>query len=207
MIAVVDYGMGNLRSLANALDSLGADVEVVSGAEGLGRADRIVLPGVGAFGDAMRSLRERGLDEALAHEVVAGGKPVLGICLGMQLMASASAEHGSHRGLGWIDAEVTRLPPGPGLKIPHVGWNSVRFDRSDWLFAGIRESESNFYFVHSFHVRCTNPADVVAVADHGIPLTAAIRRGRLVATQFHPEKSQDNGVRLLRNWLDWDPGC
>lgn len=207
MIAVVDYGMGNLRSLSNALESVGAEVVLASSSDELRRSDRIVLPGVGAFGDAARALRERGLADALAAEVVLGRKPLLGICLGMQLLARTSSEHGTHEGLGWIDADVVRLPLLPGIKVPHVGWNCVRFEPGDWLFRGIRPGESNFYFVHSFHVSCRSPADVVGTSEHGIPFAAAVRSGNVVATQFHPEKSQDNGIRLLSNWLAWEPSC
>jgi len=207
MIAVVDYGMGNLRSLSNALESVGADVILASSAEELRRAERIVLPGVGAFGDAARALRERGLMDALSTEVLLGSKPLLGICLGMQLLARTSSEHGAHEGLGWIDADVVRLPSLPGIKVPHVGWNSVRFEPGDWLFRGIRPGESNFYFVHSFYMSCRSPSDVVGMSEHGISFAAAVRSGNVVATQFHPEKSQDNGVQLLSNWLAWEPPC
>ncbi len=207
MIAVVDYGMGNLRSLSNALESVGAEVNVTSSSEDLRRAERIVLPGVGAFGDAASALRDRGLAGVLADEVQRGRKPLLGICLGMQLLARTSCEHGMHEGLGWIDADVVRLPPHPGIKVPHVGWNAVQFDPGDWLFRGIRAAESNFYFVHSFHMACRNPSDIVGMAGHGIQFAAAVRSGNVVATQFHPEKSQDNGLRLLSNWVAWDPAC
>lgn len=207
MIAVVDYGMGNLRSLSNALESVGADVNVTSRAEDLRLAERIVLPGVGAFGDAALALRNRGLADVLADEVQRGRKPLLGICLGMQLLARTSCEHGMHEGLGWIDADVVRLPSYPGIKVPHVGWNAVQFDPGDWLFRGIRAAESNFYFVHSFHMSCRNHSDIVGMAGHGIQFAAAVRSGNVVATQFHPEKSQDNGLRLLSNWVAWDPAC
>ena len=207
MIAIVDYGMGNLRSLSNALVNAGAEVVITSSPADLRRADRIVLPGVGAFGDAARALRESGLAEPLSAEVLRERKPLLGICLGMQLLARTSTEHGVHEGLGWIDAEVVRLPSVTGIKVPHVGWNSVIFDSSDWLFRGIRSTESNFYFVHSYHMACRSSAAVIGTANNGITFTAAVRVGSVVATQFHPEKSQDNGIRLLSNWLRWDPAC
>ena len=207
MIAIVDYGMGNLRSLSNALVSAGAEVVITSSSADLRRADRIVLPGVGAFGDAARALRESGLTETLSAEVLRERKPLLGICLGMQLLARTSTEHGSHEGLGWIDAEVFRLPSATGIKVPHVGWNSVTFDSGDWLFRGIRSTESNFYFVHRYHMACRNSAEVIGTAKNGVIFTAVVRVGSVVATQFHPEKSQDNGIRLLSNWLRWDPAC
>ena len=207
MIAIVDYGMGNLRSLSNALESLGAEAVLTCSRDDLRRAERIVLPGVGAFGDAACALRERGLEDALSAEVLRERKPLLGICLGMQLLARTSSEHGMHRGLGWIDADVVRLPSMPGIKVPHVGWNSVRFEPGDWLFRGIRPAEANFYFVHSYYMACHDPADVVGTAENGTKFAAAVRSGSVVATQFHPEKSQDNGVRLLSNWLEWEPAC
>ena len=203
MIAIVDYGMGNIRSLRNALDCLGADVSVTSRPEDLARAERIVLPGVGAFGDAMNAIRERGLDESLDGEVRRKGKPFLGICLGMQLLAKSSNEHGRHAGLGWLDAEVERFELPGNFKVPHIGWNDIE-PGSDPLFQGLDRSESNFYFVHSYHMRCARSADVIARADYGGPFTAAVRAGNVVATQFHPEKSQDNGMLILRNFMRWN---
>lgn len=207
MIAIVDYGMGNVRSLRNAFEFLGVEVLLTADPAELASADRIVLPGVGAFGDAMAAIRARGLQGPLTDLALRDGKPVLGICLGMQLYARRSEEHGEHDGLGWLDAEIVRLEVEPPLKVPHVGWNDLRFAADDWLFRGIRAGESNFYFVHSFHMRCKDPSDLVATTDYGGPVTAVVRRGRLVAAQFHPEKSQDNGLTFLRNWLehDFDP--
>jgi glutamine amidotransferase len=205
MIAIVDYGMGNVRSLRNALEYLGEDVCITDDAAELAAADRIVLPGVGAFGDAMLAIRERRLDAVLTHQAMVVKKPMLGICLGMQLFARRSSEHGEHLGLGWIDAEIHRLDVVPPLKVPHVGWNDLQFPAHDWLFDGIRPGEANFYFVHSFHMVCHRPADLLATIDHGGPVTAVVRAGNLVAAQFHPEKSQDNGLKLLGNWVRWAP--
>lgn len=202
-IAIVDYGMGNVRSLSNAFEYLGHGVVVTADPAELDAADRIVLPGVGAFGGAMQAIRERGLYDALTRQALELRKPVLGICLGMQLFARSSAEHGQHQGLGWIDADIRRLTVEPPLKVPHMGWNDVRFPAGDWLFKGIRPTEANFYFVHSFQMHCHNAADVVATTDHGGPVTALVRSGNLVAAQFHPEKSQDNGLTLLQNWARW----
>jgi glutamine amidotransferase len=204
MIAIVDYGMGNVRSLRNAFEYLGASVLLTADPEDLACADRIVLPGVGAFGDAMMAIRARGLVGPLSDLATRAGKPVLGICLGMQLYARRSTEHGDHQGLGWLDADVLRLEVVSPLKVPHVGWNNLQFSSDDWLFRGIREIDSNFYFVHSFHMHCKDPSDVVATTYHGGPVVAVVRRGRLVAAQFHPEKSQDNGLTFLRNWLSHD---
>ena len=205
MIAIVDYGMGNLRSLSNAFEYLGEDVVVTDDAGELDSADRIVIPGVGAFGDAMQAMRAHGVIDALNLQVRERRKPTLGICLSMQLLARSSCEHGQHEGLGWLDAHIERLQVEPPLKVPHVGWNNLDYPQDDWLFKGIRRKEANFYFVHSFHMVCDDPADLLATADYGGPVTAVVRRDNIVAMQFHPEKSQDNGLRLLQNWVDWTP--
>jgi imidazole glycerol-phosphate synthase subunit HisH len=201
MIAIVDYGMGNLRSLSNAFDYLGEEVTITSEPAVLEDARCIVLPGVGAFGDAMRALRAHGVADTLGRLVNEVGKPLLGICLGMQLVARESFEHGHHEGLGWVDARIERLAPAGGLKVPHVGWNSLRFPAGDWLFEGVNPAEANFYFVHSYHMVCTDPTDRLATTDYGGEVTAVVRRGDLTVMQFHPEKSQDNGLRLLGNWV------
>lgn len=205
MIAIVDYGMGNVRSLQNAFEYLGSDVILTSDPEALQLAERIVLPGVGAFGDAMAAIRGRQLEPVLTHLALEVKKPMLGICLGMQLFAKNSVEHGEHRGLGWIDAEIQRLDVQRPLKVPHVGWNDLHFPADDWLFKGIRPGQANFYFVHSFHMVCHQPGDRIATTDYGAPVTAVVRSGNLVAAQFHPEKSQDNGLKMLENWVAWNP--
>ncbi len=204
MIAIVDYGFGNVRSLSNALEYLGQDVVISGSPQVLADAERIVLPGVGAFGDAMSAIHERGLAQPLTTLARRGSKPMLGICLGMQLFARESSEHGHHQGLGWLSARVEPIEVGRPLKVPHVGWNALRFEPDDWLFEGIKPKEANFYFVHSFHMLCDEPATCIATTDYGAPLTAVVRQGHLIATQFHPEKSQDNGLRLLQNWLGHD---
>ena len=203
MIAIVDYGMGNVRSLSNAFEYLGEDVVVTDDSAVMDDADRIVLPGVGSFGDAMQAMRERGVIPILNRQVHEFRKPLLGICLGMQLVAKESVEHGRHEGLGWMDARIERLTPAAPLKVPHVGWNSLDFPEQDWLFEGIRQKEANFYFVHSFHMVCANPQDRLATTDYGSDVTAVVRRDNIVVMQFHPEKSQDNGLRLLQNWVNW----
>ena len=205
MIAIVDYGMGNVRSLQNAFEYLGADVILTADPAELEAAERIVLPGVGAFGDAMLAIRERQLEVVLTRQAIDLKKPVLGICLGMQLFAKTSIEHGVHKGLGWIDADIRRLEVERPLKVPHVGWNDLHFSADDWLFKGIRPGQANFYFVHSFHMVCHNPADMIATTDYGGAVTAVVRSGNLVAAQFHPEKSQDNGLKMLENWVAWKP--
>lgn len=206
-IAIIDYGMGNLRSLLNAFEYVGEDVIITADPEAMAAADRLVLPGVGAFGDAMRAIRKSGLQPVLDRLALEVRKPILGVCLGMQLFAKSSREHGEHEGLGWLDAQVMPLDVLPPAKVPHVGWNAVGFADGDWLFAGLPNGESDYYFVHSFHMICNDPEDRIATTDHGGVVTAAVRRGNLVATQFHPEKSQDNGLQLLQNWLAHDFAC
>jgi len=204
MIAIVDYGMGNVRSLRNAFEYLGEDVVITDDPQAMDDADRIVLPGVGAFGDAMDAMRQRRVIPSLNRQVHELRKPLLGICLGMQLAARESVEHGHHEGLGWIDACIERLNPAAPLKVPHVGWNSLEFTEGDWLFDGIKRKEANFYFVHSFHMVCANPVDRIATTDYGGDVTAVVRQDNILLMQFHPEKSQDNGLRLLQNWVEWN---
>jgi len=191
-----------MSALLNAFEFIGEDAEISSDPDILISADRIVLPGVGAFGDAMKAIRDRDLQPTLDHIALKLKKPVLGICLGMQLFAKSSAEHGAHAGLGWLDADILPLEVQAPAKVPHVGWNAVSFEPDDWLFKGLPSGESDYYFVHSFHMVCRQPNDLIATTDHGGQVTAAVRRDNLVATQFHPEKSQDNGLKLLQNWLD-----
>ena len=201
-IAIIDYGMGNVRSLMNAFEYIGEDAVVTADFDELEAADRLVLPGVGAFGDAMKAIEaHEGLRVVLDRLALEDKKPVLGVCLGMQLFARVSHEHGTHQGLGWLDAEILPLDVAPPAKVPHVGWNAVSFAQDEWLFRGLPSGESDYYFVHSFHMVCHDPQDLIATTDHGGTVTAAVRRGNLTATQFHPEKSQDNGLQLLQNWL------
>jgi glutamine amidotransferase len=205
VIAIVDYGMGNVRSVRNALEFLGEDAVVTADRAVLAAADRLILPGVGAFGDAMRNLASRGLPELLHEQVIEKRKPLLGICLGLELLAKCSSEHGTNLGLGWIDARVVRFPSEPRLRIPHMGWNDVQIDVIHPLFAGIRQRGDSFYFVHSFHMVCPDTRHVIATSEHGVRFAAAVAHDNIVATQFHPEKSQDNGLQLLRNFIRWQP--
>jgi imidazole glycerol-phosphate synthase subunit HisH len=198
--------MGNVRSMHNALDMLGIDAVVTADPDVIATAERLILPGVGAFGDAMGNLRTRGLVEVLSREVLEKRKPFLGVCLGMQLLARSSSEHGTHEGLGWFDADVVRFDlPHNGLKVPHMGWNDVATRKVHPLLHGLREDQFVFYFVHSFHVVCRDSDDVVADCEYGYPFAAAIARDNIFATQFHPEKSQDNGLQILRNFSEWAP--
>lgn len=205
-IAIIDYGMGNVRSLMNAFDYVGEDAIVTRDLHELEAADRLVLPGVGAFGDAMAAIRANDLARPLTRLALEVRKPILGVCLGMQLFARTSREHGEHEGLGWLDAEVVPLDVAAPAKVPHVGWNALHFDATDWLFDAMPE-QADVYFVHSFHMLCHDPADLIATTEHGGTVTAVVRRDNLTAAQFHPEKSQDNGLQLLQNWMAHDFAC
>jgi glutamine amidotransferase len=205
MIGIIDYGAGNIRSLYNAFQWIGCDAFVSDDPEVLRGADRLLLPGVGAFGDAIQAIRERALDEFLEEEVRKGGKPLLGICLGMQLLANRSSEHGFHEGLGYFDADVELLSLPPGMKIPHIGWNDIHSSGDVPFLQGMPAEQLNFYFVHSFHMVCHKADDVMCTCDYGSAFTAGVHRDNIVAVQFHPEKSQDNGIRFLENFLAWNP--
>lgn len=199
MIAVIDYGMGNLHSVSKAVERLGCEAVVTGDAAKIAAADGAILPGVGAFGDAMRNLRESGLDEAVKRFVRAG-KPLLGICLGMQLLFTESEEHGTHAGLGLLPGKVVRFR-GP-FKVPHMGWNRLRFERDNPLAAGLdRADPGSVYFVHSYHVLPAERDDLLAVTDYHGPVTAIVGRDRLYGMQFHPEKSGALGMELLGNFL------
>jgi glutamine amidotransferase len=201
MIAVVDVCSGNLRSVERALAQVGGDVVVTRDPDVVRRADRIVVPGQGAFGVFMRGLGERGLGEAL-REAIAGGRPYLGICLGLQVLFDESEEQGPCAGLGVIAGRVVRLRPAdPRLKVPHIGWNQLAFRRRDPLLAGIADG-AHVYFVHSYHVVPADPSLVTLEAEHGVRLTAAVRQANVFACQFHPEKSQEVGLQILRNFVE-----
>ena len=150
----------------------------------------------------MERLSASGMRSTLDHLVLEKKHPVLGVCVGMQILACKS-EEGTSNGLGWIDADVRRIDINRPLKVPHVGWNDLHFPTDDWLFAGIKSDEASFYFVHSYHMNCFNPNDLLATTDYGISLAAVVRSDNLLAIQFHPEKSQDNGLRILENWVNW----
>lgn len=200
-VAVIDYGMGNLDSVARAFEECGGTPVVTDRKEDIEKATHIVLPGVGAFPDGMRNLKERGLDEALREQVVVGQIPFLGICLGMQMLATKGWEGGETDGLGWIEGEVRRLEPaGEDVRIPHVGWSEVMFAKDSPLFRDIA-SGRDFYFVHSYHFRCRREEDVLARTPYYGGLVSAVARGNILGVQFHPEKSQRIGFQVLRNFL------
>jgi glutamine amidotransferase len=198
-IAILDYGMGNLRSVEKALDRVGSDATIASEAGEARAADGLVLPGVGAFPAAMRRVRDLGLD-ALVAERLEAGTPVLGICLGLQLLFSHSSENEGADGLGLIAGDVGPLQA-PGLKVPHIGWSPVRWERESELTRGL-ESEVPFYFVHSFTPRPSDPGDVLGTAEHGERFACAVARPPLFGVQFHPEKSSTAGLRLLSNFAE-----
>jgi imidazole glycerol-phosphate synthase subunit HisH len=200
-VAIVDYGMCNLDSVRRAFEEVGARPFVTGEPADLESADRIVLPGVGAFPDAMYNLRSLGLDEALTKQVLDGEAPFLGVCLGMQLMSALGEEVEPTEGLGWIDARCVRfVPTADDRRVPHVGWNEVTPAIDSPLFDGIPPG-TDFYFVHSFHVECADTTQVLATTPYCESFVSAVQRGRAFGVQFHPEKSQQWGLRLLRNFL------
>lgn len=198
MIAIIDYGAGNLQSVKKAFDYLGVDTMVTENPEELMRAEGAVLPGVGAFGDAMAALRSRGL-EGPVKEYAASGRPFLGICLGLQLLFEESEEAPGVPGLGLFQGKIVRIPQKEGLKIPHIGWNSLEVKRRDGLFAGLEE-EPYVYFVHSYYLKAEDPSLVSAQTRYGVLIDAAVQRGALHAVQFHPEKSGRTGLAMLKNF-------
>ncbi len=203
MIAIIDYGVGNLFSLSHSVTAVGAEVAVTGDAEILRRADHILLPGVGAFGDAARKLRETGLDRAV-KDAAARGTPVMGICLGMQLLLDVSFEFGEHAGLGLIPGEVRPIAEviPPDYKIPHIGWNALDLRRPHPIFRDVKPGDC-VYFVHSYYgAKCGD--SVLATAEYGAPLTAAVARGNVCGCQFHPEKSGDVGLSILKAFCEWD---
>jgi glutamine amidotransferase len=191
--------MGNLRSVQKAIESVGSSAEVTSDPDHVRRASKVVLPGVGAFADAMAELRRTGLGEAFRDAVI-GGKPCLGVCLGLQLLFDLSLEDGEHIGLGLIPGRVVRFATRPGLKIPHMGWNTLRIRRSCPLFIGLDDSPS-VYFVHSYHAQTEEQSVVAAEADYPDPFPAVVWRENLIACQFHPEKSQQVGLAMYANFI------
>lgn len=197
-VAIVDYGMGNLHSVSKAVERLGYDCLVTGDREQIMAAESIILPGVGAFGDAMRQLRSSGLDEVV-KEAAAAGRPMLGICLGMQLLFETGEEHGKHAGLGLLPGSVVRFEPRDGYKVPHMGWNRLEFVQPEHPLLAELE-EGHVYFVHSYHA-LADAKDLLAVTNYGHPVTAIVGRDRVFGMQFHPEKSGELGIRLLGRFL------
>jgi len=214
-VAIIDYGSGNLRSATRAFEraaresGIDAGIELTADAERVRTADRIVLPGVGAYADCRAGLDAvPGMVEAIEDVAIRNGRPFLGICVGMQLMSERGLEKTVTRGLGWIPGDVREMQPAdPSLKIPQIGWNTIHVKHSHPLFDGIRTGEGGLhaYFVHSYHLAAANPQDVLAEADYGGPITAAVAKDNVAGTQFHPEKSQALGLALIANFLRWKP--
>lgn len=199
MIALIDYGIGNLRSVEKALAAVGADVQLTTEPEVIRAADKVVLPGVGAFGDGMAGLRQRGL-EAVIETVFQEGKALLGICLGMQLLFEVSYELGEHRGLGLLPGEVRKFASGD-LKVPQTGWNQVRAEKDSPLLSGMAP-DSYAYFNHSYYCQPTKREDILASSEYGVRYAVVVGRERLYGVQFHPEKSQAVGLQILRNFVE-----
>ena len=197
MIAIIDYDAGNLNSVENALKFIGAEAFVTRDAEKILKADKVLLPGVGAFGDAMEKLDQYGLTDVV-REAAFGGKPFLGICLGMQLLIDESEETPGVKGLSILPGKIKRIPD-TGLKIPHMGWNSLELAKETRLFAGL-PAEPFVYFVHSYYLEAGEKADVAACTDYGVKIHAAVERGNVFGCQFHPEKSGETGLQILRNF-------
>lgn len=205
MVVVIDYDMGNVGSVLNILKKIGAKTLSTSCPDDLLQATRIVLPGVGSFDDGMNKLKRSGYLSLLHHCVMEKKVPILGICLGMQLFTKSSAE-GQESGLGWFDAQAVRFAfEDPSHKVPHMGWNNVEISKeSPFLFS--HDDETRFYFVHSYHVQCNDPKDILASTTYGFKFTSAICRGNVLGTQFHPEKSHKFGVNFFKAFLNWTPG-
>lgn len=198
--AIIDYEMGNLRSVQKAIEAVGFLADIVSDPDQIKSYSHVILPGVGAFRDAIAQLRQSGLADAFIESVQAG-KPCLGVCLGLQLLFERSFEEGEFQGLGLLKGDVVRFKPQPGLKIPHMGWNTLKTRHDDPLFAGIGP-EPCVYFVHSYHAAAAEPTDILATSDHGGEFVAAVGRNNLRACQFHPEKSQATGLRIYANFMN-----
>lgn len=214
VVAIIDYGSGNLRSAEKAMTRASSDggidarVAVTADADAVRHASRIVLPGVGAFADCMSGLRGvPGMVDALTEAVQRRGVPFLGICVGMQLMASRGLEHGTHEGLGWIEGDVVRMTPSDSaLKIPHMGWNTLSVSRRHPVTAHLEGAkDAHAYFVHSYHFAVAGAGDLIAATDYGGAFAAVVGRDNMIGTQFHPEKSQAFGLQLLQNFVRWRP--
>ena len=200
-VVIIDYGLGNLNSVANALEFIGCNPLISNKEEDIKNADSIILPGVGAFENGMANLNELGLIDILNREVLENGKPILGICLGFQLFANESEENGIFKGLGWIDGEVTKLKSGK-LRIPHIGWNNITTKNNFNLFKEI--PDDNFYFVHSFAFQNIREENVItSTCNYGVDFVSSLKKGNIFGTQFHPEKSHASGLKVLKNFVNF----
>ncbi len=200
MIAVIDYDAGNIKSVEKALLHLGQEVKITDSAQEILSADKVVLPGVGAFGDAMGNLKRRGLDEVI-RQAAENGTPFLGICLGLQLLFEKSDEAPGIEGLGILPGEILKIPAKEGLKIPHMGWNSLHLEHGGRLFQNVPE-QSYVYFVHSYYLKAGEEESVKASTEYGVHIHASVEKGNVFACQFHPEKSSDVGLQILKNFVE-----
>lgn len=200
MVAIIDYDAGNIKSVENAVRFLGHEVNVTADEKEILKADHVILPGVGAFGDAMQRLRAGGLEQTI-REVARSGRPFLGICLGLQLLFEESEESPGIKGLCLLPGRIRRIPEGEGRKVPQIGWNDLSFPRRGRLFEGIEEN-SYVYFVHSYYLQAGDPRDVTARTEYGVLIDASVEHGNIFACQFHPEKSERIGMQILKNFLD-----
>lgn len=200
MVAIIDYGAGNLQSVKKALDYIGAENIITDDKNEIDAASHIILPGVGSFGDAMACIRERGLEDVI-KKTADGSKYFLGICLGLQLLFETSEETPGVKGLGVFKGDIVTIPKDNGLKVPHIGWNSVKLNQTNGIFNGIKDN-SYFYFVHSYYLKNAESDVVAGTTEYGVPIQCAVQKGRVAATQFHPEKSSEAGLALLRNFVN-----
>lgn len=205
MIGIVNYQMGNLRSVQSAFEYLGENISIINNPDELNHVDKVVLPGVGAFEKCKKNLDSLGFTDALNHNCIIKAKPTLGICLGMQIMATTGEEGGLNNGLNWFNGSVIKLKPKvQGVKIPNVGWEETIIDSNCSLFRGLPQNPV-FYYVHSYYMNCLDQKDIIAKYDLTFDVTAAILKDNIFATQFHPEKSQDVGLKVLENFIKWNP--
>lgn len=200
MVAIIDYGAGNLQSVKKALDFIGAKSIITADENEINAASHIILPGVGSFGDAMYSIREKGLEDVIKKSAD-GSKHFLGICLGLQLLFESSEESPGVDGLGIFKGKIVTIPKDNGLKVPHIGWNSVSLKQTDGVFENLRDN-SYFYFVHSYYLKDADEKVVAGTTEYGVPIQCAVQQGRVSATQFHPEKSSEAGLTILRNFVN-----
>ena len=200
MVAIIDYGAGNLQSVKKALDFIGAKSIITADENEINAASHIILPGVGSFGDAMHSIREKGLEDVIKKSADSS-KYFLGICLGLQLLFESSEESPGVDGLGIFKSKIVTIPKDNGLKVPHIGWNSVSLKQTDGIFENLRDN-SYFYFVHSYYLKDADEKVVAGTTEYGVPIQCAVQQGRVSATQFHPEKSSEAGLTILRNFVN-----
>jgi glutamine amidotransferase len=200
-IKIIDYGMGNIQSVKNAFELFDCNVQIINTPEEIDKADGIILPGVGAFGNAIKNLHEKKIVEPLQEAVLEKGIPLLGICLGMQLLADSSEERGSNKGLSLIPGSIQEIPKIEGYRLPHVGWNDLRIKNKENLFKGIAD-KSSFYFVHSYRFECSEDY-VIATTDYGQNINAAVQKDHIFGAQFHPERSQKKGLHLIKNFINF----